>query len=353
MFRWRGCSQCCSIGRSCSGPRSIQACTVCHDPTLGHNVSMSTQRPSSNQSDPTRRSTLAIPLEVAVTVLDNRVRTGADLVRDLRLAGAESAGKSEAFEPEVARLRRLVSAWNINNQTWLDEYLGGSAAEEYRPVPALTQTRLGRAVRAAASLFPQSSQIQFDIMRSDVEHQIETLESIRERLPMWDRSASKDTGPVKSGESDTRHPADAPVFVVHGSDTLRAESVARFVENTTGRQAIILREMPNRGKTLIEKFEQNAKPASYAIVLLTADDEGSRRGGEHQFRARQNVVFEMGYFFGRLGRERLTALIDPGVEKPSDVDGIAYIPFDEAGAWKAQLFRELSSAGFNIDLSRT
>jgi len=98
----------------------------------------------------------------------------------------------------------------------------------------------------------------------------------------------------------------------------------------------------------------NAEAASYAVVVLTADDEGGRRGAaEGKLRGRQNVVFEMGYFFGCLGRGRVSVLLDPDVEKPSDMDGVAYIPFDDEGAWKSVLFREMHAAGFGIDLSRT
>src|SRR6185437_365025 len=91
---------------------------------------------------------------------------------------------------------------------------------------------------------------------------------------------------------------DAPIFIVHGSDTWRAESVARTVDHATGRKTIILREQPNLGRTLMEKFEQHAAEASYAIVVLTADDKGCRADETHtRPRGRQNVILEMGYFY--------------------------------------------------------
>jgi Predicted nucleotide-binding protein containing TIR -like domain len=69
-------------------------------------------------------------------------------------------------------------------------------------------------------------------------------------------------------------------------------------------------------------------------------------------RARQNVVFELGFFVGKLGRERVTVLYESGVERPSDIDGLAYIALDEAGGWKLQLIREMRAAGMDIDLNR-
>lgn len=67
-------------------------------------------------------------------------------------------------------------------------------------------------------------------------------------------------------------------------------------------------------------------------------------------RGRQNVIFELGFFFGKLGRDRVAVLLGPGVGEPSDINGLVYIPVDEAGAWKYQLGRELQSAGIDAAL---
>ena len=66
-------------------------------------------------------------------------------------------------------------------------------------------------------------------------------------------------------------------------------------------------------------------------------------------RARQNVIFELGYFTGKLDRGRVCALTKGNVEIPSDYDGVLYIPFDESGAWRMKLVQELKNAGFEID----
>ena len=91
----------------------------------------------------------------------------------------------------------------------------------------------------------------------------------------------------------------------------------------------------------------------FAVVLLTADDEGvARMSRERYLRARQNVVFELGMFIGRLGRSKVAVLYEHGVELPSDVNGILYTPLDSAGAWKLSLARELLAAGIAVDLNR-
>jgi len=69
-------------------------------------------------------------------------------------------------------------------------------------------------------------------------------------------------------------------------------------------------------------------------------------------RARQNVILELGYFMGKLGRRRVAALYSPDVELPSDIHGLGYIAVDPAGAWTFRLSTELASAGFDVDLNK-
>ncbi len=142
------------------------------------------------------------------------------------------------------------------------------------------------------------------------------------------------------------------VFIVHGTNDGRKEAVARFL-STLDLTPIILHEQANLGRTLIEKFEAHAD-VSFAVVVLTGDDSGGPTGHPESVRARgrQNVVFELGYFVGRLGRKRVCTLYEEGVEIPSDFNGIVYIPLDAAGAWRTLLARELRAAGFRIDMNQ-
>jgi predicted nucleotide-binding protein len=89
----------------------------------------------------------------------------------------------------------------------------------------------------------------------------------------------------------------------------------------------------------------------FAVILMTPDDVGGLADGPQQKRARQNVVFELGFFIGKFGTPRVAALILPGVEKPSDFDGICWIEFGRGTNWKNELARELKGAGvpFNSD----
>ena len=101
-------------------------------------------------------------------------------------------------------------------------------------------------------------------------------------------------------------PRSNRTFIVHGHDGEARETVARFLEGI-GYIPVILHEQPNMGRTIIEKVEANSD-VGFAIVLLTPDDEGCVKGGKPEPRARQNVLFELGYFLGRLGRDRVCAL---------------------------------------------
>ena len=140
------------------------------------------------------------------------------------------------------------------------------------------------------------------------------------------------------------------VFVIHGHDEAAMHKTARFIK-LLELEPVILAEQPSEGKTIIEKFEEHAD-VGYAIALLTADDTGSRQGEDGaRPRARQNVIFELGYFIGRLGRERVCALTKGEPEIPSDYSGVVYISMD-AGDWKTEIFRELKVAHFNIDANR-
>ena len=142
------------------------------------------------------------------------------------------------------------------------------------------------------------------------------------------------------------------MFVVHGHNDFLREQVARFLEKL-GLQPVILREQPNQGRTIIEKFTEYAEVA-FALILLTGDDVGGPKNvtaDDLRARARQNVILELGYFLGRLGRKHVCALLEPGVEVPSDYSGVVFIELDGAGAWRMLVAKELYAAGLPIDMN--
>jgi predicted nucleotide-binding protein len=172
-------------------------------------------------------------------------------------------------------------------------------------------------------------------------------------------STSVTAGPSVEPANQAPRPAEEQgqvIFVVHGRSEIR-ERVVRFLERvTTAGKVIVLDEEPNRGRSLIEKFEQEAGTATFAVVIMTADDQGGLKGARSQMRLRprQNVVFELGYFFGRLGRRHVAVLMDEqrDFERPTDVDGLVYIPLDAAEGWKIKLATELRAGGVTVDLNK-
>lgn len=137
------------------------------------------------------------------------------------------------------------------------------------------------------------------------------------------------------------------VFVVHGQNESAREEVVSFLD-AVGLKGIVLHDQPSMGRHLLTKFIEEAELVTFAIVLMTDDDVGARKGSTPAPRARQNVILELGYFLAHLGQPRVCALITPGLETPSDFDGIVYIRMDNGGRWKAELRRELVAAGMPL-----
>lgn len=157
-----------------------------------------------------------------------------------------------------------------------------------------------------------------------------------------------------TGAATATSPADhlsKRIFLVHGHNEAAIHETARFLERLD-LQVIILREQPNAGRTIIEKFVDYSDVA-FAVVLLTGDDHGGPVGTtEQKFRARQNVILELGFFLGKLGRKRVCALYQEGVEIPSDYSGVLFVALDSAAAWRLTLARELKAAGLEIDMNK-
>jgi predicted nucleotide-binding protein len=146
------------------------------------------------------------------------------------------------------------------------------------------------------------------------------------------------------------------VFIVHGHDESLPDKVWRIL-NELDLEPIILAEQHDESLTIIEKFERYAD-VWYAVVLLTPDDIGASKADPEskKDRARQNVILELGFFMGILGRSNVCVLHKGNIEKPSDINGVLYLPVDDAGAWRDKLGRRLKKAGqavgIEIDMNK-
>jgi len=248
--------------------------------------------------------------------------------------------KGEAANPEVRRSGPAHDAWKAKVVVVMTEALGSESdtLRKFRDLRYSIGIWSGAPGEAAQDARYFADQV--DRAAALLDAALYEAE-LRDEPPADDGTASMIT-------SGTR-----PIFVVHGRDDAAKHELARVLERTTDRKAVVLHERANQGQTLLEKLERHAEQAAYAVVLLTGDDEGRLRGEQDlRPRARQNVVLELGFFLGLLGRGRVAVLAAPGVDHPSDISGLVYIPLDAGGAWRHHLLNELEAAGISVDRNK-
>jgi predicted nucleotide-binding protein len=282
------------------------------------------------------------PIALAEARLHERVRLGEELL------GAATVGAIVSAEA-LQELQRKRYSWGEYNEDLLRSLFADSdrILHQYRGGPMI----------AFAGGGPDPLPVQVAEFRDDIQRDIRRLTSIIERLPLFE-------SPLEAASaSPAAAPAALRVFVVHGHNESARLAVVRFLENTSTNFSVqVLSEAVNQGRTIIEKFEAEAGLATFAVVVLTGDDEGGPKVStmpstgkvptdKWHLRGRQNVVLELGYFFGKLGRGKVVILYEEGVELPSDVQGIAYIPLDDNGGWMLKLEKELRAAGHHLDLT--
>lgn len=179
------------------------------------------------------------------------------------------------------------------------------------------------------------------------------LKTSQDTAKAYSPSSNQRTPQPPSIRQPSKNYSKTRVFIVHGKDDAMKEAVARVIEKLD-LEPVILHEQPELGRTIIEKFTQCSN-VGYAVILLSPDDFAYPKGlapEKGKYRARQNVILELGYFIGRLGRERVMALIKRGkdFEIPTDFAGVVYTPFDEQ--WRFKLTKELKACGYNVDADR-
>jgi predicted nucleotide-binding protein len=133
-------------------------------------------------------------------------------------------------------------------------------------------------------------------------------------------------------QSDTRQPSsnmesDA-VFIIHGHDEINTLKLKSLLKERWKLNPILLTERPAMGRTIIEKFEDEAKKACYAFAILTPDD--MVKGSADDYRqSRPNVFFELGWFYCHIGRENVCILFKKGTRIHSDLEGMSLVKFDK------------------------
>jgi predicted nucleotide-binding protein len=136
------------------------------------------------------------------------------------------------------------------------------------------------------------------------------------------------------------------VFVIHGRDEAKWRELKDIIQTEFRMNPIVLDQQPDAGcKTVIEKFEHYAQTCSYAIAVFTPDDEVSA-GSETYLQARPNVIYELGWFCGRLGRGNVMLLLKEGTSMFSDFGGIIQKRFSKNVSEKlVEIRKDLVAAG--------
>lgn len=290
---------------------------------------MTKRTPRPEPLDP-NRDNLAIDRTQFGKELDERIRIGEEFL----------TVNINSFD-EVDKLRREAAQWSDYNSELLKSSFEGETNSYRAAYDGAYVTRM----------FGIGDSLQDKVLavHQDVNIRLNNLRSLKGKIKLLKLSA---TGRPQTTATDTKLEFDLKkVFVVHGHDTALKEQVARALDKLK-LKPIVLHEQANGGRTIIEKFESHANEVGFAIVLLTGDDEGrsKMKGGDLTPRARQNVIFELGFFFGKLTRRRVVVLYKDA-EKPSDIDGLVYVYADEGGSWIFQVAKELREAGYQIDMN--
>ena len=254
----------------------------------------------------------------------------------------------ETYNPysdfDVPRFKRDFNKWDLKGSTLLRVAYSTSYHAD----------RFDNVFRYSMNVdLPEETKM--DELRRNLNEKIQVLEDTLNQMKLLEVYQGEGQAEVKKEPPINKYSNE--IFIVHGHD----ESSTLNLENLLyrlGLKPIVLWREADKGRTLIEKFEEHSD-AGYVFVLFTPDEVAYLTSEETKpdeqrkkvRRARPNVIFEMGFFFGRLGRKRVCCLVKGDIEKPSDIDGIVYKSFDKKpGDIEGALIKELKAAGYNISL---
>jgi len=277
------------------------------------------------------------------TLIEDRDVAEARLL-DAATGGFELLKRSVQSRADLEQLKADAKRWNEFNKEMLRQFFSTTQILEEYDIP-----RSYPILGAEESVAERT-----EVEKRWIKASINSIEAISEKLCLIPSSCGDRLSAGNSGATSFVDKA----FVVHGHQDGTKQKVARLMEKL-GVETIILEEQHDGGRTIIEKFEDHAE-VGFAVVLLTPDDLGCSKAmlrepissnKDLQARARQNVIFELGYFFGKLGRGRVAALVDGEIEIPSDLAGVMYRKIDDGGGWRFWLAKEMKKAGMDIDMN--
>jgi predicted nucleotide-binding protein len=286
-------------------------------------------------NEPQVPAELLISREDAKTKLEDRIRKG----RELKQVQITSDSAFESAKNEYNK-------WNSFNVELLNRIFSSDKfAKEY--------SRWGGAV--SISYTESSLGEEITDLYKDIDEKLHRLDSIIERLELIPVSAVAAPAQISEKTDAASQRRSKKVFVVHGHDEVAKTNLEVFL-NEIGLQPIVLHRQADEGLTVIEKFEKHSD-VGYAFILLTPDDVAYLKADEakndkdrkKELRARPNVIFEFGYFVGKLGRSRVCCLYTGNVTLPSDVSGMIYKKFNASIDEVAySIIKDLKASGYSV-----
>jgi len=269
------------------------------------------------------KTKLIKPRELFTDELQDRIAKGKEL----------QERKIDSIE-QLSQLKKEYNNWDDFNEELLKQSFNNPQSEYYKNYSEVNRMVGMDDVLRRVDIDAPSYQLKQT--KKYIENSLIVLERLVTKLPLIEQDVSGKSFQVKERLFYNR------CFIVHGHDTTKKLEVTRFIEKDLKRQAIILHELPNQGRTIIEKFERHSE-VDFAVALWTADDIGKGKDeGELQKRARQNVIFETGFFIGKLGRGNVIVLVEEGIEIPSDYSGVIFIRYSDN--WKDDLRKEVDTS---------
>lgn len=269
------------------------------------------------------KTILVKPREIFKKELLDRIALGKDLI-----------GREIKTPEQLDNYNKDFSDWHDYNEELIKRAFNNQDSEYYYEYTQKNQTS-GEVCDYFRGVNTDHPAYKVKMAKGEVENCLTILNRLVEKLPLIEQESNIQYIQTQEKVFSNRG------FIVHGHNDTRKLEVARFIENDLKRNAIILHEQPNRGRTIIEKFEDYSK-VDFAVALWTADDDGkSKKEIDLKDRARQNVIFETGFFIGKLGRENVIVLYEDGVEIPSDYSGVIFIRL--ADNWKDDLRKEINA----------
>lgn len=292
---------------------------------------MARRAKSSANRQPESRELSGADLQKAIPKLERRIN---------ELEGFDVKTITEMSNAKAEALRNKI------NDTISDIFGHGTVEDRRYCIRSLVTLSF-----AIGSRNPSLSDVHEEYQKG-IDNAVISLKSLKETL----LEKLQDTNEISSSYAKTTESTtltnSRDVFIVHGHDDHAKLAVVNFIGKLQ-LNPVVLHEKPNEGRTIIEKFEDHADVA-FAVVLMTPDDVGALAAEKDKLkpRARQNVILELGFFLGSLGRKRVCALYKENVEIPSDYKGVLFIPMDTNNAWQLSLAKEIRAAGIEIDFNK-